>query len=122
MMLRSKAKSLALAALVAGVFSVSAHAQYTGPAGESVAQSVQAILDKPVDEQAVRMEGYLVRKLGHEKYAFSDGKTEIVAEIDDDDLPKEAFDDKTRVEIVGEVDTGRNRPPEIEVRTVRIIR
>jgi uncharacterized protein (TIGR00156 family) len=74
-----------------------------------------------VDEQAVRLQGNLLRKTGKEKYIFSDGTGEIVAEIDDKDFPKQAVDENTKVEIIGEVDTGLRRPPEIEVDTVRVL-
>lgn len=122
MLLRSKVRTLALAAAFAGVFSGAAHAQYTGPSDGAMAQSVKAILDNPVDDQAVRLEGHILRMIGNEMYVFSDGTAEINAEIDDDDMPKEKIDETTRVEIVGEVDTGRNRPPEIEVKTLRVLR
>jgi len=42
-------------------------------------------------------------------------------EIDDDDFPKQKVDETTKVEIVGEVDTGLRRPPEIEAETVRVL-
>ncbi|HUG57341.1 MAG TPA: NirD/YgiW/YdeI family stress tolerance protein, partial [Candidimonas sp.] len=61
------------------------------------------------------------RKQGHEKYIFTDGTGEIVAEIDDKDFPTQQVNEKTKIEIVGEVDTGLRRPPEIEVDTMRII-
>lgn len=122
MLLSSKVKSLTLAAAFVGLFSGAAHAQYTGPSGQDMAANVKAILDKPVDDQAVRLEGHILRMVGNERYTFSDGTAEIIAEIDDDDMPKEKVDEKTRVEITGEVDTGRDRAPEIEVRTVRIVR
>src|SRR5690606_26900537 len=99
-----------------------AHAQYVGPNDASMAASVAAVLDKPTDDQQVSLQGHLLRKLGHEKYVFSDGTGEIAVEIDDDDFPREPVDEKTRVEIVGEVDTGRNRAPEIEVKSLRILR
>ena len=122
MLLSSKVKSLTIAAALVGVFSGAAHAQYAGPSSGAMAQSVKAILDNPVDDQAVRLEGHILRMIGNEKYTFSDGTGEITAEIDDTDMPKEKIDEKTRVEIVGEVDTGRNRAPEIDVDTVRIVR
>lgn len=98
-----------------------AHAQYVGPNDAGMAANVSAVLDKPVDDQAVSFQGHLLRKLGHERYVFSDGTGEITVEIDDDDFPRQPVDDKTRVEIVGEVDTGRNRAPEIEVKSLRVL-
>jgi uncharacterized protein (TIGR00156 family) len=105
----------------AGFCMGSASAQYVGPSENTVAQNVKGILDKPEDDQMVTLQGHLLRKTGNEKYIFSDGTGEIVAEIDDDEFPAERVDDKTRVEIYGEVDTGLRRPPEIEVEIVRVL-
>lgn len=112
---------LVLAAMaVAGSFTLPAHAQYTGPStiGEG---TVAAILAKPVDDQAVQLQGHLLRKTSHDKYIFSDGSGEIVAEIKDKRLPAQPINEKTKVELIGEVDTGFNRPPEIEVDSVRVV-
>src|SRR5690606_2192756 len=98
-----------------------AHAQYVGPNDASMAADVAAVLNKPVDDQTVSFQGHLLRKLGHERYVFSDGTGETTVEIDDDDFPRQPVDDKTRVQIVGEVDTGRDRAPEIEVESLRVI-
>jgi len=98
-----------------------ASAQYVGPSEKAVAHNVKSILDKPEDDQMVTLQGHLLRKTGREKYIFSDGTGEIVAEIDDKDFPPERVDDKTKVEIYGEVDTGLRRPPEIEVEVVRVL-
>jgi len=101
--------------------SLAAHAQYVGPSEGSQKPSVKAILADPVDDQRVSVQGHLLRKSGHEKYIFSDGTAEIVVEIDDDDFPRRPVDEKTRVELYGEVDTGLRRPPEIEVDNIRVL-
>ena len=107
---------------LAGTLAVgAAQAQYVGPVDASLNATVEAILKKPVDDQRVRMDGHLLRKLGHERYAFSDGTGEIVVDIDDDDFPREQVDEKTRVQIMGEVDTGLRRAPEIDVDSVRVL-
>lgn len=106
-----------VAALVAPVY-----AKYIGPSDTGGALSVSAILAKPVDEQQVTLQGRLLRKTGDEKYVFSDGTAEIAVEIDDDDFPDEPIDDKIKVQIQGEVDTGLRRPPEIEVKAITIVR
>lgn len=106
--------------LLCTALAFSASAQFVGPSDPG-AQSVKAILAKPVDGQRVNLKGHLLRKTGHEKYIFSDGTAEIVAEIDDDDFHGRRIDDKTKIEIFGEVDTGLNRPPEIEVDSFGIV-
>lgn len=120
MTLPFKPRHLLAAAMIAGVFALPAHAQYVGPSEAAGTPTVAAILEKPVDDQNVRLTGHLLRKIGDEKYIFSDGTGEIVVEIDDDDFPPQAIDAKTKVELLGEVDTGMRRPPEIEVDTVRV--
>lgn len=114
--------SIAAASLVA-VFALGsvAHAQYSGPS-HTAAASVEEILKNPVDDQEVQLQGHLLRKLSAKTYVFSDGTADIVAEI----KPKRfegvgEINDKTKVEITGEVDTSLYRAPEIEVDSIRII-
>lgn len=108
--------------MTAAVMAAPVYAQYVGPSEGTGGQTVAAILEKPIDDQQVRLQGHLLRKTGHEKYLFSDGTGEIVAEIDDKDFPREPVDEKTKVELFGEVDTGLRRPPEIEVDSIRIVK
>lgn len=113
---------LLAAGLIAGSMSLPAMAQYTGPSSKSGTKKVEDILKDPVDDADVTLRGYLVRQLGDEKYMFSDGTGEIVVEIDDDDFPRQPVDDATHVELRGEVDTSRKRPPEIDVDKVKVLR
>ena len=119
-MLFSERSLIAALSIAAAALSFPASAQYTGPA-DAPASKVSAILENPKDDQDVVVQGRLLRKLGDEKYMFSDGSGEIVVEIDDDDF-QGAVDEKTVVELHGEVDTGRNRPPEIEVDSMRVVK
>ena len=119
-MLFSERSLIAALSIAAAALGFPASAQYTGPA-DAPASKVSAILENPKDDQDVVVQGRLVRKLGDEKYMFSDGSGEIVVEIDDDDF-QGAVDEKTVVELHGEVDTGRNRPPEIEVDSMRVVK
>lgn len=98
------------------------HAQYIGPSAMP-AVSVEDILKKPIDDQDIQIQGHILRQINSKKYIFSDGTAEIVAEIKPkrfQGLPE--INDKTKVEISGEVDTGLNRDPEIEVDTIRVIK
>lgn len=111
------------AILVAAAVAAPAYAQYVGPsARDKSPDNVASILTHPVDDQQVVLRGNVLRKVGDEMYIFSDGSGEIKVEIDDDDFGREPVDEKTKVEIRGEVDTGLRRPPEIDVDTLRIIR
>ena len=96
-------------------------AQYVGPSAMGGA-SVSAILQNPVDDQDVQLQGHLLRQISNDKYVFSDGTGEIVAEIKAKRLPNEPINEKTLIQIVGEVDTGFSRPPEIEVDSVRLVK
>jgi uncharacterized protein (TIGR00156 family) len=100
-----------------------AHAQYSGPSDTKPAQtakfaSVAEILKKPADDVRVTLTGTLTRKVGHEKYLFSDGTGEIRVEIDDKIFPTSKVDDKTKVTIEGEVEKDLLQSPEIDVKRI----
>ena len=104
----------ALALVVAGT----ASAQYVGPSGMRPT-SVAEVLKNGKDDQQVMLQGVLLKKLGHEKYEFSDGTATVRVEIDDKIFPRETIDEKTRVEIVGEIEKDFMTSPEIDVDTIR---
>ncbi len=97
-----------------------AFAQYEGPGVAPTPTSVAEILRRPVDDQRVTLVGTITRKIGDERYVFTDGTGDIAVEIDDDDLPSQAFGPQDRVEIHGEVDVERDRPLEIDVERIRL--
>ena len=100
----------------------SALAQYVGPsAAMPVYRSVADVLKNPVEDAPVALEGYLTKKVAKEKYMFSDGKSEIKVEIDNEYFPATPINEKTRVQIRGEVDKEILRNPEIDVKQVQII-
>lgn len=110
--------SLMTATALLGLGSV-AHAEYTGPNSEKKrAENLAQILKKPVDDQAVRLSGYLVSKVGKDEYLFSDGKNQIVVEIDKKVFPKQSISEKDRIIIEGEVDVDKNKAPEIDVKRI----
>ncbi|KAB0325620.1 NirD/YgiW/YdeI family stress tolerance protein [Janthinobacterium sp. PLB04] len=111
--------SLAAAcALLAG----GAQAQYVGPTtGPAAPGNVAAILKNPVDDQAVVLRGHLLRKVGNEKYTFSDGTAEIRVDIDDKVFMNRKIDAKTRVEIRGEVEKDFMESPEIDVDVLTLV-
>ncbi len=115
-----KARHLIACAVAAGVFALPAYAQYSGPS-EIGQTTVAEILKNPVDDQDVQVQGHLLRQTAHNKFIFSDGSGEITAEIKAKHFAGQSVNDKTKVELIGEVDTSSKRPPEIEVESVRII-
>ena len=118
--LRLRSWHCAMAILIS-TLAAPAWAQFTGQGSQVATPTVAEILAKPVDGQMVRVQGHLLSTIKSETYMFSDGTGEIVMEIDDDDFPKQPVSEKTRIEVVGEVDTGLRRPPEIEAESVRIL-
>lgn len=108
--------------LTAAVLATPALAQYAGPGAQPAATSVQAILDKPVDDQHVTLRGKIVRQVKSDEYIFSDGKAEIRVEIDQHLLPATPFDASTVVEIIGEVEKDTLQAPEIDVRSLHIVK
>ena len=108
----------AASALLAG----SAQAQYVGPtAGPTAPGNVAAILKNPVDDQAVVLRGHLLRKVGKEKYTFSDSTAEIRVDIDDKVFMNRKIDAKTQVEIRGEVEKDFMESPEIDVDVLTVV-
>ncbi len=116
-------KKIFIAAMFVGASAVPilSHAQITGPAHRD-ATTVESILKAPKDDQDVVLQGRLLRKTGNDTYVFSDGTGEITVDIDDDDLPQEKIDENILVELRGEVDVEGQRPPQVDVDTVRLIK
>lgn len=116
-------KTFLLGGMLAGSLALlqpaSGQAQYTGPSTHHAPATVAEILKNPVDDQDVVLRGHLLRKVGNEKYIFSDGTGEIRVEIEAEDFPPEQIDDKAQVEIHGEVEKDFLESPEIDVEVLR---
>ena len=120
--MQSHRKLLVSLAAAAALLAGGAHAQYVGPStGPDAPKTVAAILKNPVDDQAVVLRGYLLRKVGKEKYTFSDGTAEIRVEIDDKVFMNRKIDAKTQVEIRGEVEKDFMESPEIDVSVLTVV-
>lgn len=96
-------------------FASAATAQYAGPSSSTTYKSIDEVTQNPVEDRPVTLEGYLIQKIAHEKYIFSDGKKEIRVEIDQKHFPATAINEKTRVQIRGEVEKDFMESPEIDV-------
>lgn len=94
---------------------------YTGPGAANRANTVAAILKNPVDDQRVTLRGNITRHIGGDKYMFSDGTGEIRVDIDDHQFPPQPINEKTTVEIMGEVDTDFMQFSEVDVKSMRIV-
>ena len=112
--LKTVAFSLALSLGAGGA----ALAQFVGPSTVKLT-SVAEVLKSGTDDQHVVLRGNLLKKVGSEKYEFSDGTGTIRVEIDKKIFPREPIDDKAKVEIHGEVEKDFLSSPEIDVDSIR---
>lgn len=106
----------------------SVHAQYQGPGSKPSKAAPQApmntvadVLKHGKDDQMVTLVGNVVKKVGWEKFLFRDASGEIRIEIDDEVMPTQPFDDKTKVEITGEVEKDFLRSVEIDVKSMKLL-
>ena len=76
-------------------------------------QVAQAI--KLADETAVTLTGTLVKQIDAEKFELKDATGTILLEIDDDISRATPIKVGDKVKVVGEVDTHRYKPTDIEV-------
>ncbi len=121
---------LILTAALAAAFAAPAHAQYQGPGsraakGATRGGAINTVADVKKhgrDDQRVTLTGNVVKKVGWEKYLFRDASGDIRIEIDNDVMPAEPFDDKTKVEITGEVEKDFLHSVEIDVKAIRLLK
>lgn len=114
--------SLSMIALILSVGMAShAQAQYAGPGALPVVTSLSEVLERPVDDQRVRLQGHLVKQLSSDKYLFSDGRQEMRVEIDHEDLPTTPIDQNVTLLIEGEVEKDFMTSPEIDVDRLSIL-
>ena len=109
-----------VAAIALSTVSGLALAQYVGPGTVRAPSSLTELLKNLVDGQSVQLRGQLLQKLNHNKYLFSDGKSQIRVQINSENFPKQAIDDRTEIEIVGQVEKDFMDTPEIDVTSVDI--
>lgn len=82
--------------------------------------SVASVL-KMRDDAFVTIQGKILKQIGDEKYLFTDGKTEIIVEIDDELLLNITVTPKDKVQITGEVDKDFNSV-KVDVSKIQIIK
>ena len=110
-----------LMSLVCMSISLTSDAQYLGPSN-SFKTELKQVLEKPIDDEPVRLQGYLTKKLSTDKYIFSDGRYEIRVEIDQHVFPVDPFTERDLIEIEGEVDKDFFEPLEIDVSRLAVVR
>ena len=80
--------------------------------------SVKEALNAKDDTRAL-LEGKIVREIKHEKYLFTDGKSNIIAEIDDDVWLGLVVTPNDFIEIEGYIDNDAFERTEIEVKRIK---
>ena len=113
---------VALSAVALGIAAVTAHADpatggFKGPDGVALVTVAQA--SEMSDDSVVKLQGYLVKSLGDEKYEFQDDSGTIIVEIDNEDWRGVEVAPSDRVEVRGEVDRER-KGTELEVDSVQL--
>lgn len=96
-----------------------AQAKYVGPTNNS-GGTISDILKNPLDDQRVILNGFIIKKIGHEKYLFKDETGEIRIDIDDEKMPAVRIDHTSKVQIHGDVDVENHRSPQIDVDAIII--
>lgn len=114
---------IAMLTAIASLFlATEAVAQYVGPSSNPSHKSVSDVLKNPVNDMDVTLEGTISRKIGKNKYMFSDGSAEIRVEIDQKHFPAATpIGEKTRVRLHGEIEKDFMESPEIDVKQVTVI-
>ncbi|MFH0826218.1 MAG: NirD/YgiW/YdeI family stress tolerance protein [Pseudomonadota bacterium] len=98
-----------------------AFGQFTGP-GAATPVDVKAILANPVDDTWVTLRGQIIKKIGRDKYLFSDGTGQIRLDIDDKYFPAGVpISSTTKLQISGEVDADYFKTPEIDVKNIVVL-
>jgi uncharacterized protein (TIGR00156 family) len=102
-------------------YQLNALADYVGSSSEPVLKTVSEVKKSGKDDQPVVLVGYIIKKVGKEKYIFKDSTGEIRVEIDRKNMPTKAFDEKTKVEISGEIEKEFLHSVEIDVDSIKFL-
>jgi len=90
---------------------------FKGPDGVTLVTVAQA--SEMSDDSVVKLNGYIIKSLGDEKYEFQDDSGTLVVEIDNEDWHGMEVGPGDRVELRGEVDRER-KTVEVEVDHVQL--
>ncbi len=99
--------AVALSSLAFTAYADSERGGFRGPDNYKVVTVAEAL--QLADDTDVKVEGYLVRSLGDEKYEFQDDTGTMIVEIDDDDWDGVEVTPDVRVRIHGEIDKDRRK-------------
>jgi uncharacterized protein (TIGR00156 family) len=110
---------LVLLLMVFGLFSLSVHAQYTGPGAKLEYSTVKEVTDNAskLDKQdkQVKLKGFVIEQINNDTFWFKDETGKVQIEIEKKQMPTVPFNEKTEILIIGEVDYDLLEGVEIEV-------
>ncbi len=101
--------------------SATASAQYSGPQAIPPMTSVKQIQEDPKNDRPIALRGYLTKQISNEQYIFTDGTGDIKVDIDKKKFPEGTINEKTKVELFGEIDKGSFKDVEIDVDRIVIV-
>ena len=115
-------KKASLFILFTSVFVWSNAIKYTGPETADF-YDVKSVISRGNDDMSVKIEGYLVKRISHDRYVFRDvSGDEVNVQLYRNALPKNLkISDKDKVIIRGEVDKD-SRYVEIDAREVEVLK
>lgn len=101
-------------------------AQYNGPSKAVTITTVKDVLSNAssYDKKDVKvtLKGYVIEKVSEEKYWFKDETGKVLLDIEPKHFPSFKFDEKTLVQIEGEVDHEVLEGTEIEVDSITLVK
>lgn len=83
--------------------------------------SIEDLLEKPHDEELVKLSGQIIKKLKCSTYLFRDETGEIRIEIKNEDIPEKGLLFKSPVIIKGEVSLDKSKPVRVEAEKIRYV-
>ena len=105
--------------MVFGLFSLSVHAQYTGPGAKMEYLTVKEVTDNAskLDKQdkQVKLKGFVSEQINKDTFWFKDETGKVRIEIEKKQMPSVPFNEKSEIFIIGEVDYDLLEGVEIEV-------
>lgn len=118
-----------MATLLALSLSVPAFAGFDGPGAnqggfsgsgpQRVTQAAQ--VRQAHDDTPCALEGFIIERVGKEKYIFQDASGRVTVEIDDHIFGGATVTPQTRVRLVGEVEDEDFAPNEVDVRYLEVL-
>lgn len=92
---------------------------FEGPGAQRITQAAQ--VRQARDDAPCTLEGFIIERIGKEKYTFEDASGRVTVEIDDHIFGGAKVTPRTRVRLVGEVEDEDFAPNEVDVRYLEVL-